>query len=810
MKIKSVKLSLLLALVAAMAATATAGLWDDFESYLVGTNLTQLSAQGWRASDISVIVASNVLGNTTKLAELPQNTVASNTLQQVLSEKVWTDWLMNESVRLDPVSLPAVNSNAVVMVGVTVNGYAGVYNPASNGWVICSNDVRGTYLGGGVADGAWLRMTVCEDFSSHQMALFLNGRLLCQGIPFITNRTSCAGIRFSSGNIHTGYVDNVYASNAVPSDLASQALSSTNDINGNGTLDILEIMQYGSLARTVPGEYSTITGALAAAQAGERIVVSNAEYAGSITLSNGVMLAGTNMGVNATNLTVNGAMTVGTGTVIVASGQFTVTGQVTVVAGGVLTVSNTAASFGGLATGAGGKVVVDAGSSLAIDGITNGPGTYWTVTNMVYSAGNGTISPVGTNTMLSTWQNVIYSLTANVAYVVGSLTNNSVVTNYPAGFPGMKTATYTNLAANITNNQNITAAFVYTGIRYVPGDYPTITDALAAAAAGERIVMSDGSYAESLVVSNNVTLSGTIATNLTGLTVLSNKTVVLSGFTTFTVSALTIQSGGVLLASNATVTANGRTFTGTFMLDSGWGGALTPPILNFTDDFESYATDMPLALCGGQGWVASDFGSVVQGSVYTQKVKAARMTAFSSLSNVVAGTALQTNVWTDFWINDNAIRYDGAAYPATNSNRAVMLCVNSNSHVVIWNNTAWDECVENAVGGTAPTVASGQWVRVSVFENFTTHMAALFLNGQLVRQQLPFIDNSVNSYHGLSFKSGEGFGYVDDVKIWTTIPTDLMNGSMSDLDGDGIADAVEITSYGSIMLWPRGSVFKIR
>jgi hypothetical protein len=125
-----------------------------------------------------------------------------------------------------------------------------------------------------------------------------------------------------------------------------------------------------------------------------------------------------------------------------------VTGQVNVVAGGLLTISNTAASFGGLATGAGGKVVV-VGGSLAVGGITNGPGTYWTVTNMVNSAGNGTISPSGTNTMLSTWQDVTYALTGVEAFAVASVTNNGVVTL----FGNTRTATYTNLAANITNNQ---------------------------------------------------------------------------------------------------------------------------------------------------------------------------------------------------------------------------------------------------------------------------------------------------------------------------------------------------------------------
>jgi hypothetical protein len=63
---------------------------------------------------------------------------------------------------------------------------------------------------------------------------------------------------------------------------------------------------------------------------------------------------------------------------------------------------------------------------------------------------------------------------------------------------------------------------------------------------------------------------------------------------------------------------------------------------------------------------------------------------------------------------------------------------------------------------------------------------------------------------GVMLSAGGGAAYLDDVKIWTNVPTGLTNGAMSDLDHDGIADAVEIAQYGSTMLLPRGSVFKIR
>jgi hypothetical protein len=276
-----------------------------------------------------------------------------------------------------------------------------------------------------------------------------------------------------------------------------------------------------------------------------------------------------------------------------------------------------------------------------------------------------------------------------------------------------------------------------------------------------------------------------------GLTVLSNQTLVLSGFTSFAVSNLVIHAGGIVQLSNSTVTANGVTVSGTITLDSGFSGVVTASSLNYTNDFESYATNMPLALCGGQGWSALDVGTIVQGQMVTQGVKAAKVVAESALWNTVAGLPAQSKVWTDVWIYDSGARYAGMAYPPTNANRAVALFVNTNNHVVIWNSNAWDECV------TGPIVATGTWVRVSIFEDFAAQKAAVFVNGQLLRQQVPFM-SSVDSYQGLRVSSGDGAAYLDDVKIWTNMPASLTNydQSVNDLNHDGIADAVQISQNG--------------
>jgi hypothetical protein len=617
MKAKKIKLGLLGILVLGLVGKSLAAvpLWDNFESYVYGSTL---SGQGGWGADASVTVSSNVFGEVTKLGALPPNTAATNAVPVGADGQVWTEFQICDATRLVPSSLPLVNSSAVVMVGVTTNGYAVVYNTASNGWDFCTNNARGLAVTG-LSSGVWATVSVYEDFANTNVAVFLNGQLLRLNLPFInTSASAYSGLRFNSGAASTGYVDNVYVSNSIPSSLTN--LSSTTDLDGDGMPDAVEIMQYGGLAKVVPGDYSTFAAAVAAAPVGGRIVVSNGTYATSLALSNGVTLIGAVLAANATNLTFQGAMTVTTGMVEVASGQFTVTGQVSIAAGGLLTISNTAANFSGLMIG----------------------------------------------------------------------------------------------------------------------------------------------------------------------------------------------SGGLVQVVNGSVTANGVTMTGTFTLDSKCGTAITASLLNHTDDFEAYPMNLPLVLCGGAGWGASDGRSIVQGAVTNSGFKAAKVVANTALSNTVSGAEDLKKVWTDMYLNDSAVKYPGIPYPATNANRAVVFFVNTNNHVVVWNSNAWDECATDALGNQAPIAATGTWFRVSVFEDFTAQKVAFFLNGQLLRQQVPFVSR-VERYQGISFSAGAGAAYLDDVKIWTNMPPSLTNYSQSvvDLNHDGLADAVQISQVG-IIYNPRGTVFKIR
>jgi hypothetical protein len=586
-----------------------------------------------------------------------------------------------------------------------------------------------------------------------------------------------------------GYVVGSVTNNgAVTSFTAAKTAIYTNfaaNITNNQTITAAFV--YNGI-RYLPGDYTTVTGALAEAVAGDHVVVSNGIYSESITVSNGVSLIGTNLTgtVGNTNLTINGAMTVVTGLVSTASGAFTVTGEVTVVAGGVLTISNTVAHFGGLAIEEGGLLHIVNGTLIVGSYTNSGSFTLSLVTNVVTSAGNGTISPFGTSTMISGWSNVVYSLQAtNIGYVVGSVTNNGVVTP----FAETKTATYTDPAASITNNRTITAAFVYNGIRYVPGDYETITAALAAALAGDRIMVTNGTYTESVVVSNGIALTVT------------NSTV--------TFNSLTIQGlGSVVHVVNSTVTVNGTTYTSTFDMNSTWGEVMAAMPLNFFDGFEAYAPGSLVSALSGFGWWASSSSVAVEipATKAPGSINDILLPAGQAVSNLVSGSGLN-KVWTDLYLMETQAM-SSVDVAVTNDGPAVIMYLGTNGWLTVFNRDAggWDVCSNDIYGAAAPR-ATGSWIRVSWFQDFSDSGTAAFLvDGHVVRQQVPFVGH-VTQYNGLRMVSGcEGEARLDSVSITTNLPSGLSY----DGNGNSIADALEVQQNGFVLPLPRGSVFKVR
>jgi hypothetical protein len=450
--------------------------------------------------------------------------------------------------------------------------------------------------------------------------------------------------------------------------------------------------------------------------------------------------------------------------------------------------------------------------------------TFRRLTNTVSATGLGSINPTGTFTV--TWNtNVTYVMTGAEAYVVGALTNNGVVSVF-----GAKTAVYTD--SSITNDRTIIAAFIYDGTRFVPDDHTTITGALAVAQANDRIVVSNGIYTGSFALSNGVTVVGTnmsgsapdltvegamsVVTgsvnlasgvfNVTGAVTVAAGGLLTVSNTAVNFGGLTVGSGGFVQVVNGTATVNGVTMTGTFTLDTDWNATVTPSTLNVTDGFEDYPDGTALRKLGHFGWTATSTNAVVQNLVTNQGARAAVVPASVLVSNTVSAAGI-TNVWTEFYLNETA-QVTPSTEIQVNTNSAVMVFFETNGYLTVYNPalTNWDVCSNDVMNKSVSPVITGAWARISIFQNFSNHTAAIFLNDRLLREQVRFISTALSHYGSLNVDSGpDGTAYLDDVKIWTNAP-----GLIGDIDSDGILDSKEIPLHGSIWISPVGSVFSIR
>jgi hypothetical protein len=407
-----------------------------------------------------------------------------------------------------------------------------------------------------------------------------------------------------------------------------------------------------------------------------------------------------------------------------------------------------------------------------------------TLTASVTNGEGGTVAPVSAASIV--WQGMTnFTFNASSGYSVDRVwTNGVLAANYSNSMLKIVGFTWSNVVASGT----LDVGFWYDGARTVPRDYTTITGALASALAGDRIMVTSGTYAESVVVSNGVSLT------------LSNCTV--------TFNSLSIQAGSVVHLVNATVTVNGTTYTSTFDMDSNWGLSLTAMPLNFLDGFETYAPGSQVSALSAFGWWASSPGVVVEipATKAPGSTNDVLMPAGEVVSNLVSGSDI-TKIWTDLYLMETQTMSSVDA-SVTNGGPAVVMYVGTNGWLTIFNRTAggWDVCSNDIYGAAAPR-ATGSWTRVSWLEDFSGSGTVAFLvDGHVVRLQIPFV-GAVSQYHSLRLYSGcGGAARFDSVAIITNLPSGLTY----DGDGDGMADALEVHQYGSVVLWPRGSVFKIR
>lgn len=366
--------------------------------------------------------------------------------------------------------------------------------------------------------------------------------------------------------------------------------------------------------------------------------------------------------------------------------------------------------------------------------------------------------------------------------------------------------------------------------------YTTLAAALAVARDRDVLYVTGAGYAESVTVTQNLTIVGSF-TNSGTITLAAGATlavaggftsslsvsgtlaiasgVVVSGATVTVAGTITVAGGnaqlladglavngsGTVVSSGGTVSTPGTGMTGTFTLDNTWGGAQVAMGLDFNDDFDSYTPDTQVTNLGFRGW-ASTAGVVVKAGQGVGNTNGVVIASGGAISNKIT-SALQSRIWTDCYLSP----VPGEAPAAVAAGRAFAGYVGADGFLYVWtNNSGWAVC-SNYVNGSAITAMSpSTYMRVTAFLNFNTHLAAIFIDGKLAREQVSFpAGAAVPSLSGFRAQAGDGQARLDSVQITTRIPA----GMTADLDGDGIPDALEIETYDTLN-GPAGSVFLIR
>ena len=225
---------------------ATLPVQDGFETYVDGTKLNTLGGTGWGASSDEVIiktvtnVADPVLG--TNAVFVPAWMAATNLVTAADLSNVWVDVTADASMGMDPgvVKADAVDAAMTVQLFLDTNGFPVVWNPSSNAWLVCSQDVWQTSASA-FNTSRWVRLSLCQNYSNKTASLFMNQHLMLTGLRFIdTNQTAYARFMAVSGYSVTSYLDQVSMNYSPPASL-------TADVDDDGMADAQEIQLYGNI-----------------------------------------------------------------------------------------------------------------------------------------------------------------------------------------------------------------------------------------------------------------------------------------------------------------------------------------------------------------------------------------------------------------------------------------------------------------------------------------------------------------------------------------------------------------------------------
>jgi len=586
---------LLLASPERLAASGTP-FYDGFEIYPAGMSIN--GTNGWVTSTNTVVVTNAVCYQGTNSVMVPPSAIVSNLVASDSGSNVWYDFYATNSMAMpaNKVTSGDVNSNMTVQLFVETNGYPVVWHPVSNAWLVCSNDYWMTSTTN-FNTNAWMRFTVCANFSNKTAAVFLNQHLLLQQVRFInTNLTQGSFFELAGGSSVTSFFDEV--------SVQYEPTNYTADVDNDGVPDLQEFQTYGNMSTarrlTITAVETNITsGGLGGGALTQPASASNPfSFDVPWTMGSTTLHWAATSGYYATNLLINGvsvgaftgkntgsasydfANTLADATVTVAFAQMPVItasnsayGTITPALTNFYPGESRAFTFQATNSHYFISALLTNGTLLATNaysgwGSTNGAYTWQAITNnggievqylhkytnsMSVVTVGGPNGGVGGTITASTnevypGESVTFTLMPEQFYGVTALTNNGTLA---ATFGGCLTTT-NHTVTNIQANLSVQGVFTYTAQRRVPQDYATITDAMANAISGDTIVVSNGYLPTSgLVLSNGVGLTATNLNLTGGLTVNAGSHSFLSGCSNLVISSTT--NNGLLVVSNGTV-----------------------------------------------------------------------------------------------------------------------------------------------------------------------------------------------------------------------------------------------------------------
>lgn len=358
---------ILLSSVLVMAALVAFGLgpnfYDDFDSVVPYSEGQQFvnATNGWHASGMAAYVTSNgaLAGKAAVMGEL---VTLTNTLSAPANQFVWTDFWMKPTLGVEDPN-PQTNASSFLCY-FNSNGIVSV--ATGSVWVVCTNDVWGNPVKP-ATNNAYVRLSVFQDYSTSNQAVFLDDQLILQDVRFMGTPATYSRLVVQNSD-NSCWLDNVW----IKTNYDVAAL--TNNFNGDGMADAQEVNTYGYARRTLYVSRSAtnlvplfpgITNALAAWRPRDTIHVIAGDYSGeAVRLAanpSNVVFEGDAFAVSSLTVASNAWVSLGQS---VSCGTLTVSGQV-VMAGGASLTSSTASVAGLLAVSTNGAFVV---TNLAVAG----------------------------------------------------------------------------------------------------------------------------------------------------------------------------------------------------------------------------------------------------------------------------------------------------------------------------------------------------------------------------------------------------------------------------------------------------------